>query len=116
MERFLQLYQNHRAMVDQLKRLPGFLTQADIDQLRQSARTVRDLKGTHASVATRDRQLREGGRTVHMNHHLRLLMPELHDRMLSAARAADAELWCGADVSRPGLDLLRSIIEKDLLQ
>ena len=96
-----------------VKRLPGFLTQADIEQLRQTARTVRDLKGTHASVATRDRQLREGGRTVHMNHHLRLLMPELHDRMLSAARAADAELWCGADVSRPELGVLqdRAMVE-----
>ena len=96
-----------------VKRLPGFLTQADIDQLRQTAATVRDLQGTHASVATRDRQLREGGRTVHMNHHLRLLMPELHDRMLNAARAADAELWCGADASRPGLGVLqdRAMVE-----
>ena len=34
--------------------------------------------------------MREGGRTVWLNHRLRELLPELHSRMMAAAVAADA--------------------------
>ena len=57
--------------------------------------------------ATRDRQLREGGRTVHINHHLAEMMPALHDRLLRAAREADRDHWRGAaDADRPDVGVL----------
>ena len=86
---------NRPALVDEavairtsVKRLPGFLSESDIDAIHDAAATAKaaavaqDHK-TGVVGFTRDRQLREGGRTVYMNTWLKRLLPELHERMLS---------------------------------
>ena len=93
-----------------VQRLPGFLSLDEIEELRSTAQAVQRIRAGDvltAVGATRDRQLREGGRTVHINHHLAEMMPALHDRLLRAAREADRDNWRGAaDADRPDVGVL----------
>lgn len=93
-----------------VKRLPRFLSEADIADVHAAAATARasaEAAGFVAS-ATYERQVREGGRTVWLNHRLRELLPELHSRMMAAAVAADRELWGGVLDDRAALALRSS--------
>jgi hypothetical protein len=90
--------------------LPRFLSDTDIEAIHAVAETARaeaEAAGFKVS-ATYERQVREGARTVWLNHRLAEQLPELHARMLSAARAADEELWGGVLRDREALALRSS--------
>ena len=88
-----------------VKRLPRFLSDSDIQRLHDVAAEAKIAAGDRAVTATLDRQLREGGRTVWINHLIAERLPELHSRILAAAHAADAELWGGVLCDRAALNL-----------
>ncbi len=83
------------AVATRVKRVPRFLSEADIASLHAVANVARTTASGYTPQATLDRQLREGGRTVWINHFLREELPELHGRILQAAKEADEELWGG---------------------
>lgn len=88
-----------------VKRMPRFLSDDDIDSLHKVAAEAKRIAAGREVTATLDRQLREGGRTVWINHLLAERLPELHGRIFAAARAADAELWGGVLEGRHALNL-----------
>lgn len=84
------------AQATQVKRVPRFLSDEDIESLHRVAGVARADANGYTPQATLERQEREGGRTVWINHNLKELLPDLHRRMLQAARDADNELCATA--------------------
>jgi hypothetical protein len=73
-----------------VKRIPRFLTDAEIDELTATAAVV------EAEVGAVARPTRGGGwSTVYLNAELGRRLPWLRDRIFDAASAADDELWGG---------------------
>jgi len=93
------------AQATRVKRVPGFLSDDDINALHHVATVARAGGNGYTPQATLERQEREGGRTVWINHYLALMLPDLHSRMLQAARDADAELWGGVLEEREMLSI-----------
>ena len=93
-----------------VRRLPRFLSDADIESIHAAAVTARAAAAAAGFKvsATYERQVREGGRTVWLNHRVLELLPDLHARMVEAARAADRELWGGVLDDRVALNLRSS--------
>ena len=105
-----QLVSEADAQRTSVKRLPRFLSDADIESIHAAADTARaeaEAAGFKVS-ATYERQVREGGRTVWLNHRVLALLPGLHGRMMAAAKAADRELWGGVLDNRLALNLRSS--------
>ena len=73
-----------------VKRIPRFLTDAEIDELTATAALV------EAEVGAVARPTRGGGwSTVYLNAELGRRLPWLRERVFAAASAADQELWGG---------------------
>ena len=73
-----------------IKRIPRFLTDAEIDELTATASVV------EADVGAVQRPTRGGGwSTVYLNAELGRRLPWLRERVFGAASAADEELWGG---------------------
>ena len=89
-----------------VKRLPGFLSDADMEAIHAAAAQVREEKGAAGDRRNcYEREVREGGRTVFVNERLWQLLPDLFARCLEAVRAADAELWGGVLEGREQISL-----------
>ena len=88
-----------------VRRLEGFLSDADIEAIHEAAAVVRSEAGDREVSATYERQMREGGRTVWLNHRLGELLPGLRARMFDAAAEADRELWGGVLEGREALSI-----------
>jgi len=82
-------------------RFANFLSEDDIDAIRQAAATVHDLVG---EVSRSNGLEDDSWRTVFLNHRLPELLPEIHERLLGAAREADRE-WGVVDSDRFTLSL-----------
>ena len=89
-----------------VKRLAGFLSDADMEAIHAAAAQVREEKGAASDRRNcYEREVREGGRTVFVNERLWQLLPDLFERCLEAVRAADAELWGGVLEGREQISL-----------
>jgi hypothetical protein len=90
-----QLVPEEQAQLSSVHRIPEFLSRSDIEALKSAAETVSaKLKqagkpGVH-DLAHRQATAKGTWSTVFINHHLREMLPDLHDRLFSAAREADA--------------------------
>ena len=94
------------AQASAVKRVPGFLSDADIEAIHATAAQVRAEKGTAGQRENCfERQVREGGRTVFINERLWQLLPDLYARIVATAREADSELWGGLLDGRHALSL-----------
>jgi hypothetical protein len=93
-----------------VRRMPGFLSEADLESIHLAAETCRAAAASAGFKvsSTYERQVREGGRTVWLNHRVLELLPELHARMMGAAQAASRELWGGVLDDRIALHLRSS--------
>ena len=93
-----------------VRHLPGFLSEADLESIHVAAETCRAAAAAAGFKvsSTYERQVREGGRTVWLNHRVLELLPELHARMMGAAQAASRELWGGVLDDRIALHLRSS--------
>ena len=81
-------------------RLPRFLTDDEISHLNAVAALLRDEVGE----VQRSNGLEEGSwRTVFFNHRLRERVPWLHEKLLHAALAVDADHWGLIDAQREPL-------------
>ena len=73
-----------------VKRIPRFLSDAEIDELTATAAAV------EAEIGAVARPTRGGGwNTVYLNAELGRRLPWLRERLFAAASAADEELWGG---------------------
>ena len=85
-------------------RIPAFLSDDEIQSIHDAADTV------GKNVETHDLHRRQGAPegswfTVFLNHRLQELLPDIHTRMMDAARAADAGSWQVLDEERFELNL-----------
>ena len=84
-------------------RIPRFASDEDIDALHTAAAAIRDAG---AREVVRSNGLETGSwRTIFFNHQLALQLPQLHARMIAAAREADAANWGLLDSRRHGVAL-----------
>jgi len=88
-----------KARRSSVHRIPEFLSRSEIEALKSAAETVStELKlagkpGVH-DLAYRQATAKGTWSTVFINHRLREMLPELHDRLFSAARETDvAHSW-----------------------
>lgn len=85
-------------------RIPKFLSDDEVEAIHTTALAVGDETKTH------DLHRRQGAPegtwlTVFLNHRLELLLPNIHQRMMDAAREADQVHWQLLDDSRHEINL-----------
>lgn len=85
-------------------RIPKFLSNDDIKAIHATALAVGDETTTH------DLHRRQGApegtwHTVFLNHRLGELLPDLHERMMDAAKEADKNNWMLLDDERHDINL-----------
>jgi len=95
------------AQLTPVVRLPGFLSEDDMEQIHALASAVRASSGDDClSTATKGAQLAEGAwQTIFLNKRLPQLLPALWSRTLQAMSNADAEHFHVLDTARRTLNL-----------